>query len=173
MPNAATAKAWIDLPLPGGVAELLAIPGFEPVDDLHLTLAFFGLASARDDWEVLAATLANFTHDYAAPFGEIDRYDYFPRQANGDQVLFATVSMPSLLAMREALVEAIGPIFVPSADFGEWRPHITLANTKAEKLPTPIEERLPIKTALPVLSLHLGRENRYDFAFFGKEKLES
>lgn len=107
------------------VAGLLAQPGGEPGDTLHVTLAFLGDAKALKNVEALRAVVQGIAASSPPVLGAVSGIGHFT--AGPEPVTYASVDAPTLGALRERLVgnlDAAG--FPPSGEHG-FTPHITLA----------------------------------------------
>lgn len=108
-------------------AGMLAQPGGEPAEDLHVTLAFLGDADQLDQAAVqrLAQTVAGWATTVAPLPAVISGTGRFT--SGPEPVIYASVDTPDLPAARERLVEALsGAGLEPSSEHG-FTPHMTLA----------------------------------------------
>jgi 2'-5' RNA ligase len=107
------------------VAGLLAQPGGESGDTLHVTLAYLGDAKALKNVEALRAVVQGIAASSPPVLGAVSGIGHFT--AGPEPVTYASVDAPTLPALRERLVgnlDAAG--FSPSGVHG-FTPHITLA----------------------------------------------
>lgn len=140
------------------VAQQLAQPGGEPVEQLHVTLAYLGPAALIEDPAPLKRAVAEWaakTHPLA---GVISGTGHFT--AGPDTVTYASLDLPALAAARELLVSALQYIATPSREHG-FQPHLTLAYADLPGLQVP---NLPI--VFDTVSLVLAGE-RTDFPLYG------
>lgn len=120
-------------------AQQFAVPGGEPPEDLHMTLAYLG---DQSDVPVDADTLAQIVQEWAAQTppitGEISGHGVF---TNGEKpVTHMSVDCPGLPAARQSLIEHLQANGIePRMDHG-FDPHITLAydNTPVDVPATPV-----------------------------------
>lgn len=107
------------------VATALAQPDGEPVEDLHLTLAYLGDAGGFNDPSGLRAMVEGFATTVPPLKGEISGIGRFT--AGPEPVTYASVDIPGLPEFRQSLWEALCTAgFEPSTEHG-FTPHITLA----------------------------------------------
>lgn len=106
-------------------AAMLAQPGGEAADELHVTLAFLGEASQLDDVARLQQAVAGFAATAAPLVGQVSGTGRFT--AGPEPVTYASVDLPALPEIRERLVATLsGAGCEPSKEHG-FTPHITLA----------------------------------------------
>jgi 2'-5' RNA ligase len=142
------------------VAQQLAQEGGEPVEELHLTLAFLGGAAAIGEPEALKGLVQGFAAATPPLAGEIAGLGHFT--SGEEAVTYASPDLPGLPGMRQCLVEALEEAgFGPSKEHG-YIPHITLAYDHRE----PDVPNVPLR--FECLSLVLGDE-RTDYPLTGKE----
>jgi 2'-5' RNA ligase len=110
------------------VAAQLAQPGGEPVDDLHITLAYLGPAANLENGDIdrLKQAVAEFAARTAPISGHISGTGKFT--AGPTPVTYASVDLPTLPAARERLIFDLSSVawLEPSREHG-FTPHITLA----------------------------------------------
>ncbi len=105
-----------------------------PVDELHVTLAYLGLAAAVER-DALLATVADFARAYGPLTGQINGFGRFRNGAESHPI-FAIFDSPQLPTFREALVEhLLDAGFALGSEHG-FVPHITLTYIEADA-PTP------------------------------------
>jgi len=127
------------LAVPMQIAKELAIPGGEPPDLMHITLAYFKDAAAdRDDWDQAIQIGKQFNFNL---FGEITGYGTFD---NDEVVLWAQPEVPGLAEEREKLVAALNKAGFPVDDrFPDFKPHITIAYDWQGDVPE-LEQPIPV-----------------------------
>lgn len=111
-------------------AQALAVPGGEPMSQLHITLAYCGDVAKIGDMGVARALLSvSQVASAARPLsGEVGGWGMFTGSASSDgkDVFYAVPDIPGLSTLREQLASALVSCGVPPrADHG-WAPHITL-----------------------------------------------
>jgi len=156
--------AMIALYIPTDVGQRLALPGGEPVSELHLTLAYLGdMEDVEEKRERLKQFIAEFsaTH-YLQParIGGIGRFNRI--NSDGNQAIYATVDSPNLPNFRQDLVSGAewAADAEPARDYG-FVPHVTLAYIPADA-PMPIQNIDPLEFQFKRLSLTIGPE-RFDY----------
>lgn len=124
------------LQVPKPLAERLALPGGEPVADLHVTLAFLGKLDALPEDRIFRTILnvreiARSAKRVRATVGGLGRFS-LPEQ----DAFFATVDSPALIGLWQRVVGACRQAGLePAANHGFY-PHITLKYLNAgEGLP--------------------------------------
>jgi 2'-5' RNA ligase len=147
------------------IAALLAQPGGEPAETLHVTLAFLGdaynLAAAQVDR--LKQTVASFASRTAPIVGEVSGVGHFT--AGPEPVTYASIDCPELAERRQSLVDSLtwdDDLPSPSTAHG-FAPHCTLAyDDRQVELPN-------VPLTFETVSLCVGGE-RTDFPLYGVRK---
>jgi 2'-5' RNA ligase len=116
--------AMVALYPPADVAQQLAQPGGEPVEQLHVTLAYLGQAVMLSDIDLLKQKVAEFAARTAPISGTISGTGHFT--GGPEPVTYASIDLPTLPAARERLVFDLNYVATPSREHG-FTPHITLA----------------------------------------------
>jgi 2'-5' RNA ligase len=130
--------AWF---LPNYWADEVAIPGGEPADDLHVTLAYLGDSTelTLPEQQKLILTVGSVITDYTRMQGHLTGTGRF---VNGDpeDAYWVGVDIPGLRDLREAIAKALEANGFPLQGFhaggAEWQPHMTVAYLPAGS-PTP------------------------------------
>lgn len=125
--------AMVALFIPSDVGEKLKVKSGEPVEDMHITLAYFAEKAAdRDDWDKVTRIVEQIAKNHSELKGKINGAGIF---SNDVDVLWAAPSVPGLAELRDDIVEACEDAgFTVSTDHG-WTPHITLKYDFKGKLP--------------------------------------
>jgi 2'-5' RNA ligase len=157
--------------LPGLVASELAqqtsaagVATPEPVDDLHLTLAYLGKASdlADSKYQILAGAerYARYASAVMGTVSGIGRFD--TDEGDGTNALYASFDAPDLSAWRDNLIQELAnqSATLPAANHG-YTPHITLAYVPADA-PTPMIPVGQLPITFDTLTVAWGDE-RIDF----------
>lgn len=131
--------------LPAEIADVLAIDGGQPAEDLHLTLAYLGEADEAGDREAVAQAVASFAATAPPLDGRVGGLVRFDAGEDGHAV-GASIDLPGLPEWRGRLVAAIEAHGTAVASNHSFSPHVTLAYLGPED-PTPA---MP-----PSLDLHL------------------
>jgi 2'-5' RNA ligase len=106
-------------------ATMLAQPGGEAPEDLHVTLAFLGDAADITDPGRLLQAVAGFAATVPPLAGEVSGAGTFT--AGPEPCTYASIDLPGLPMVRERLIEALcGAGCEPSTAHG-FTPHMTLA----------------------------------------------
>lgn len=102
-------------------------PNTEAPGDLHITLAYFGEASAiADSKDIIVETLRTFAATHGSITGSINGIGRFNSDGSQDP-LYASFDAPMLPAFRQALVDALAGAGVTVDATHGFTPHITLA----------------------------------------------
>jgi 2'-5' RNA ligase len=156
--------AMISLYIPTDVGQRLALPGGEPVGELHLTLAYFGdmedIAENRERVKQFVAEFAATHYLQPARIGGIGRFNRV--NSDGTQAVYATVDSPNLPQFRQELVS--GASWAADVEVNRnygFVPHVTLAYIPADA-PMPIQNIDPMEFQFKRVSLTIGPE-RYDY----------
>lgn len=119
--------AMIALYPPTSVATALAVPGGEPSDKLHITLAYFPELTQLE-WMTLLRVVGEFSVDVSKEDfnGTINGIGEFMNE--DENVLLALPDMPSLFNVRARLLRRLGEYELKSkvAHNHGYIPHITL-----------------------------------------------
>ena len=144
------------------VAHKLALKGGEPVDEIHLTLAFLGKADKLPDPDGLKQAVADWAARTPPLDGEIAGHGLFT--AGPEPVTYVSPDLPGLPEARDDLVDALDAGDHPLSKDHGFTPHMTIAYTDRTKdLPDHGGRRIGFNKA----SLVVGGE-RHDFKLAGK-----
>lgn len=154
--------------LDNATAQQLAIPGGEPSDNLHITLAYFGdmedkpedtLKRPHTSPEEIKREIARYASEAAPLSGKIGGLGRFTTQPDGSTPtpVIATVDVPGLVELRTALVRRIKQAGYFIADEHGYTPHITLAYIPQDA-PMPIKSVPALPLTLDTLWLCIGDE---------------
>lgn len=143
--------------LPANAAAALALPGGEPAEDLHVTLAFLGKPTPDQITRIhsiVAATAAS-----SAPVsGTLGGVGRFAGDAGGPSVTFGIPDVPGLAALRERLRVALAGAGFDAEENHGWAPHVTLAYGDAP-MPDPAAlARIPLDVRVITLAVGDVRE---------------
>lgn len=151
-------------------AEQLALPGGEPVQDLHVTLAYLGdMQDVTIDGDMLKRELASFASEAMPLEGATGGLGRFTPSASSDDLspVIALVNVPGLQQWRADLVQRLEGIGVEVAKDFDFTPHITLAYI-------PSDADMPVETipALPLVfdTLCLAVGDDHSFFRLGEEQ---
>ena len=129
--ESAQTGAMVALVLPLEVATALAVPGGEPPQDLHITLAFIpnGAELAPDIQHLLQDVVADFAEQWSVVEGRIAGLGRFnaTEWSDGKDVVYASLDAPCLPELRQELVAALESAGVEVAHNHGFSPHVTLA----------------------------------------------
>lgn len=147
--------AWM---LPRYIAEMIAVPGGEPLQDLHLTLAYLGQASAMsaDESRKLVGIVGEVCNRHLQITGTLHGFGRFPAEPDAEvEPLWVGVNLPGLLALQADLAEALKGAGLPLATDYEYQPHITVAYVPREQ-GTPAVGVAPVGITLDALTVCVG-----------------
>jgi 2'-5' RNA ligase len=125
----------IALQVPSLVANMLAVPGGEAPERLHVTLAY--VPGAAEDTEMMMrimAAISPLAQTLAPLKGWIGGTGRFlpSESSDGKSVFYASFNSPGLEALRHAVVSALEALDVPISRAHGYTPHITLAYVEPE-----------------------------------------
>jgi 2'-5' RNA ligase len=118
--------------LDSSVAEELALEGYEPAEDLHVTLAYLGQPDGLDR-ELLEKAVAAFAAEAPKVSGEISGWGIF--NTEDGPVLHASVDSAELGPWRQRLITTLEAVGAPVSHDHGFTPHITLAYLGDDDLP--------------------------------------
>lgn len=147
--------AWM---LPDHIARMIAVPGGEPLQDLHLTLAFLGKASAMspDESRKLVGIVGEVCNRHLQISGILNGFGRFTAKADADvEPLWVGVNLPGLLTLQADLVEALKAAGLPVSTEYDYSPHITVAYVPREQA-TPAVTVAPLEITLNALTVCVG-----------------
>lgn len=116
---------WLD----PGTAAKLALPGGEPADALHITLASCGDAARIDDLTQAYAisAVANAVQYWTLTGGTVSGYGRFTGDGDDPQdVFYASVDIPGLEDLQDRIEDSLTGSGVPPSSEHGFVPHITL-----------------------------------------------
>lgn len=171
--DAAEVPVAIVFPLPADTARAAAVPGGEPVADLHMTVAFLGRrALTADEVSAIETVLRAWAADrkpIAAVLGLTNRF-VGKDAAKGDPV-FRSVIVRG--ADRLALVEALDDAGFPLRTEHAWVPHVTVAYIpQGSSMPASVTRDNRVEFAFDRVALWAG-ERRVEVMFGGAEMASS
>jgi HK97 family phage portal protein len=147
-------------------AKQLALPGGEPVSELHITLAYLGDTEEKPEDDLLRphtspfkirntiATVVAEAKPLSGVVGGVGRFQ--PAETETTPVI-ALVDVPGLAEFRTALVQAIEAAGYFIAEDHGYTPHITLAYIDASA-PMPVESVPTLPLTLDTVVLCVGGE---------------
>jgi hypothetical protein len=147
--------AWM---LPDYTARMIAVPGGEPLQDLHLTLAYLGQASAMsaDESRKLVGIVGEVCNRHLQISGVLNGFGRFTAKPDADvEPLWVGVNLPGLLALQADLVEALKAAGLPVSTEHDYSPHITVAYVPREQA-TPAVTVAPLDITLNALTICVG-----------------
>lgn len=154
--------AMIAIFIPAEVGEKIKQKDGEPVEDMHVTLAYFSeKADERDDWNEVERIVEQIAKQNPKLIGKIGGLGVFQNGEDG-QVLWASPSIPGLAELRDDIVEAVEEAGFPVSQDHGWTPHITLKYEFTGKLPKIKNHDLDITE----LSFAMGDDHKH-FKFEG------
>lgn len=126
--RAADPGVMVALYPPAGLARELALPNGEAPEELHVTLAYLGRRSAlRVSTEALEGALATVEgRVLEGRIGGVGRFSA-SETSDGQDVLYASVDVPGLEGLREAVCRVLELAGATPAAAHGFTPHMTLA----------------------------------------------
>lgn len=150
--------------LPVDVARRLALPGGEPVDELHITLAYLGDLSEYDpsaDLSPLDDVVAAYASETVPLSGSVSGLGRFnpSESSEGKAPIIALVNVPGLQEWRAGLVQRLQAAgFSVSTTFA-YTPHITLAYVDAGA-PMPVKYIPSVPLVLDQVTVAIGDDRQ-------------
>lgn len=154
------------------VAAQLAVPGGEPAEDLHVTLAYLGDA---DEWtpaqqQGMQRIVSAFARSHPALSGRLSGVGRFNAPEGEPEPVYASVDVPDLPAFRQALVKVLADGgYIANKEHG-FTPHCTLAYLEPDE-PTPVQRLGAIPLLFDRLLLAIG-DQQYIFLLSGTKQEE-
>ncbi|HUV09669.1 MAG TPA: 2'-5' RNA ligase family protein [Acidimicrobiia bacterium] len=118
-------------PLPSEKS-LLAVPGGEPAENLHVTLAFLvgGVSELGDAGrQAISAALATIANETAPFLGEVAGIGWFKDPGT---ITLALIDAEGLSALRTSIADALAEAGYPLDTTHDFVPHLTLAYSPVE-----------------------------------------
>lgn len=164
--------------LPEKLASQIAVEGGEPIDDLHITLAYLGHTT---DWDQprlqeLPGVVSVYAANSKPLVGHISGSGRFAASPSSDQrdVLYRSVDIKDLPAWRQGLIDWLdGAGFTQQSEHG-YIPHITIRYLDpSESIDMGTQELLPVEFTelvckigpkvytFPLASLHFMQQNTW------------
>lgn len=151
--------------VPPEIAQHLAIPDGEPVDDLHLTLAYLPDISVVDPQTVVKAIGAALGGEPLS--GKLSGVGRFSDDEK--DVCYISADVPGLSELRNRIVESLKASGVALSENHGFTPHITLKYLEVNE-PSPVDRLPPMEISIDVISLVLGEQRAKDFPLGGINK---
>lgn len=120
----------IALMLPPEIAQAICIPGGEPLESLHLTLAYIkGIADDEEKKILLQGAISPIADVIAPLLGTIGGIGRFAASESSDgmDVFYASYNSPGLEKLRAAIMKALDDIGLAPVGGHGFTPHITLS----------------------------------------------
>lgn len=140
-------------------ADKLALPGGEPASDLHITLGYFGDASAMsaDQQRKLIGVTSEVALRHTELEGELKGVGRF---SNGQETdpFWVGADIPGLAELRDDLISSLETAGIPTTGFGAGKsfvPHITVAYLGADE-PTPPVTVRGVQASVRELTIAIG-----------------
>ena len=150
-------SAIIALFVPLDVAEKIALPGFIPPEELHVTLAFLGELGQIDNPDMLKGVVAEFAKMTDPLRGRINSLGRFVETEGDEHAIYVGPDLKDLASFRQSLVHQLERMELAMPSEHGFTPHITLAYIH-ENDPFPVETINPISVSFNTISVILGNE---------------
>jgi 2'-5' RNA ligase len=154
----------VALMVPGGLGQAIAVPGGEPVEDLHLTLAYLGNSDdfPQENLRLVQDALDEFYRTAKPITGEISGVGLFNTlESNNTNPFYASFDSPDLAAFRATLLNSLSMHGIDPVNNHGFTPHITLAYIpKSSPLPAVPVPQIPI--TFDAVTLCWG-DQRFDY----------
>jgi len=160
-------------------AEQLALPGGEPIEDLHCTLAYMGdmndeaqpgklkPAETLENIKVVLSAFSSAATPLQGNVGGIGRFTS-SESSGGASPIIALVNAPGLQEWRRRLVQVLDQAGYYVANNFDYTPHITLSYVPDdEHMPIDVIDALPLN--FDTLCLAMG-DDRYYFPLGGSHE---
>ena len=154
--------AMVAFYIPSNVGEKILVKDGEPLEDLHVTLAYFvDAADDRDDWDDAKKIVEQHAAQHLSFSGKIQGYGTFATDEG--MVLWASPDIPGLHEFRHELVEALEDGGFPVSKEHDFVPHVTLKYDHKGALP---ELEKALEMDLDAIYL-VVKEDQTEFEFEG------
>jgi len=143
-------------------AQQLALPGGEPIDEIHMTLCYLGDKSQIWNFDKLEQAVSNYAKSAPALQGNVSGIGRFLAVPDGEPTpIYASVDSSGLPDFRYGLVQALKDAgFIINMEHG-YSPHITLSYvSKSASMPIDTVATIPLN--FDTLWLAIG-DDRYAF----------
>lgn len=149
--------------VPKNVAAKVAIDGGEPVDELHVTLAYLGKGLSEADQKKVVDVVRKLSEVTPPLVGKLAGIGRFSASgtSEGKDVIYLSVDSPALTRFRPLLVDAINSVGISVSESHGYTPHVTLAyiDTTAD---SPLKRVEPVDVTFTHLAAAAGPKK---FAF--------
>ena len=149
----------IALHLPKQVAKTLVVSDGEPVDSLHITLAYLGKGLSEQQKKRAAAVVRKFASSVSgikATLGGVGRFSG-SESSEGRDVVYLSVDSPQLTELHPYLMELLSDAGLRVANTHGWVPHVTLAYID-KTARSPIERMEPIEVSFDAIALSIAEK---------------
>lgn len=156
--------------LPDDVAQALAVPGGEPAESMHVTLAYLGKETSRPQRRAafdIIDELARTSAPIDATLGGLGRFSA-SSTSEGMDVAYVSVDSPGITTMRQTLVERLEASGVPVSMVHGFSPHITLAYIPMDAS-LPLHRIEPVSVTFGQIALAAGPDRQF-VSFTGTEE---
>jgi 2'-5' RNA ligase len=150
--------AMLAVMIPAPIAARLALPGGEPVAELHITLFYFGEAAELDAYT--RDRIVRGAQAVSPIFGsfDVELCGTGVFEENAERPLYAAVNSPTLIDYRRVLAALYDKVGVPYSKDYEYHPHCTLKYLRDDPAPeVPVAERFTARELHAVFGgMHLS-----------------
>ncbi len=160
--------------LPSDIGKLIEVEGGEPVEKMHITLAYIpGVGNDQAMRDKIANALEPIAADFMEVKGRIGGVGKFnaSQSSDGMDVFYASYNSPGLVALRQAVVDALDHEGIDLPSTHGFTPHVTLKYLPVgSELPADRKETADFM--IPNLSVVSGDLGREDLLFTGRRVLK-
>jgi 2'-5' RNA ligase/transposase-like protein len=142
-------------------AQQLAIPGGEPADDLHITLAYLGdTADFVGSIDHLVGTIDLFARTMQPLAGRVSGIGRFITDGEDVTPVYASVDMEGLQSFHDELIDHLSSLGYDAASNFAYNPHITLAYIGSDAS-MPVEDIANVPLHFDKVCLAIGDERHF------------
>lgn len=118
----------VSLDLPAGIAQAMAVPGGEPIDKMHVTVAYLdkGIKNPNE----VKRIVDEVSKEFGPIKAQVEKLKEFPESNDGDIPVVALIKAPELEKLHQAIKAGLKGIGESVSEKFDFTPHVTLEYIK-------------------------------------------